>query len=135
MIPFSIDSLRTFLHLIGVAVWLGGQFVLAGMVPSIRRITPEALPTMAKAFAKMAWPAMCLMVVTGSWSLVSVESVDRTTEWTITVALKLLIVGVALAATLVHSTGRSKIALALGGALALAASTVAMYLGVLLASA
>lgn len=135
MIPSDIDSLRTFLHLVGASIWVGGQLVLAGMVPKVRKVSPEALTTMARAFARIGWPAMAVMIVTGTWSLAAVDSADRTSQWTITVAVKLLIVGFAVAATLVHSVGRSKMAMALGGAIALIASIAAMYLGVLLSHA
>ena len=31
------DALRVFLHVIAVSVWLGGQIVVGGLVPMVRR--------------------------------------------------------------------------------------------------
>lgn len=133
MISPTVDSLRLFLHLVGVSVWVGGQIALGGIVPSLRAQSPQSLGTVAKAFARMAWPALALVVFTGAWSLASVDAANRSGEWLATLAVKLCLVGVAVAATLVHSFGKSRIAIAAGAAMALAASLGAMYLGVLLA--
>ena len=57
MISPSLDSLRIFLHVIAASVWVGGQIVLGGLVPQVRRTNPEALRTIARAFGRVAWPA------------------------------------------------------------------------------
>jgi len=48
-------------------------------------------------------------------------------------AVKMLMVGIAIIATIIHSAGTSKLAKALGGAVGLLASLLAAYAGVLLA--
>jgi len=53
----------------------------------------------------------------------------------VTLAVKLLLVGVAAAASIVHSLGSTKLALALGGAVGLVSSLAVMWLGVLLSNA
>ena len=58
MIHPTLDSLRTYLHILGVTVWLGGQIVLAGVVPKLRQSNPDALSNVAKGYATIAWPAM-----------------------------------------------------------------------------
>lgn len=133
MISGNIDSLRTMLHLLAVTVWVGGQVVLGGLVPVLRREAPEALPKVARAFARLAWPAMLVIVLTGAWSLAAVDATERRTEWVVTLAVKLILVGLAVVSTIVHSLARDKRLLALGGAMALVASLAAMYMGVLLA--
>jgi putative copper export protein len=37
MISPTLDSLRIFLHLLAAAVWVGGQIVLGGLVPKLRK--------------------------------------------------------------------------------------------------
>jgi putative copper export protein len=133
MISPTLDSLRIFLHVLAVAVWVGGQIVLAGLVPAIRTSAPEALPKVAQAFARVAWPAMIIIVFTGMWGLGSSSASDSDTEYMVTFALKMVMVFIAVAATVVHSQGNSKAAKAIGGALGLLGSLLAAYAGILLA--
>jgi hypothetical protein len=106
---------------------------LAGLVPTIRIAAPEALPKVAQAFARVAWPAMIVIVFTGAWGLGSVDAADSGTEYMTTFAVKMLMVFIAVAATVIHSQGNSKAAKAIGGALGLLGSLLAAYAGILLA--
>ena len=133
MISPTLDSVRIFLHVLAVAVWVGGQIVLAGLVPAIRASAPEALPKAAQAFARVAWPAMIVIVFTGMWGLGSSSASDSDTEYMMTFAVKMVMVFIAVAATVVHSQGSSKAAKAIGGALGLLGSLIAAYAGILLA--
>ncbi len=133
MISPTLDSLRIFLHVLAVAVWVGGQTVLAGLVPAIRTSAPEALPKVAQAFARVAWPAMIVIVFTGMWGLGSSSASDSDTAYMVTFAVKMVMVFIAVAATVVHSQGSSKAAKAIGGALGLLGSLLAAYAGILLA--
>lgn len=135
MISPTLNSVRVFLHLLAVAVWVGGQIVLAGIVPKLRAVAPQAMTTVAQAFARVAWPAMILIVFTGAWGIGSVNMSDRDTEYVVTFFIKMLMVGVAIVATIIHSAGQSKLAKGLGGALGLIGSLAAAYAGVLLAHA
>jgi putative copper export protein len=133
MISPTLDSLRIFLHVLAVAVWVGGQIVLAGLVPAIRASAPEALPKVAQTFARVAWPAMIVIVFTGMWGLGSSSASDSDTAYMVTFAVKMVMVFIAVAATVVHSQGSSKAAKAIGGALGLLGSLLAAYAGILLA--
>lgn len=132
MISPTLDSLRLFLHVLAASVWVGGQIVLGGLVPQVRRSNPEALRGIATAFGKIAWPAFGLAVVTGMWNLMDVNPGDHGSAYLVTLGIKMGAVATAAVATLVHSNGRSKVALAVGGALGLLSSLVVAYLGVLL---
>ena len=133
MISPTLDSLRIFLHVLAVAVWVGGQIVLAGLVPTIRTSAPDALPKVAQAFARVAWPAMIVIVFTGMWGLSASSTSESDTAYMVTFALKMVMVFIAVAATVVHSQGSSKAAKAIGGALGLLGSLLAAYAGILLA--
>ena len=135
MIEPTVDSVRTALHLLGVAIWVGGQIVLAAIVPRLRAVAPQAMKTIAQAFARVAWPAMLLVVLTGVWSFADVNAADRETAYSVTFGIKMLLVGATAAATLIHSLGTSKAAKAIGGAVGLLSALAAAYLGVLLAHA
>lgn len=135
MISPTANSIRVFLHLLAVAIWLGGQIVLAGIVPRLREVAPDALTTVARAFARIAWPAFVVIVFTGAWGLGTTHVADKDTEYMVTLMIKLLLVGGAAIATIIHSVGTSKLAKGLGGALGLLCSIAAAYGGVLLAHA
>ena len=132
MISPTLDSLRIFLHLMGVAVWIGGQIVLAGIVPSLRSVAPDAMKTVAQGFARIAWPAFILVVFTGMWSLGSVDMSNESSQYMVTFAVKMLLVGIAVIATLIHSQGTSKAAKGIGGAASLLTSLLAAFAGILM---
>ena len=133
MIQPTLNSIRTYLHILAVCVWLGGQIVLAGVVPRLRKSNPEALTNIAKGYAAIAWPAMILIVFTGAWGLSAVDVANNSTEYMVTFGFKMLLVAMAVIATLIHSNGTSKLAKGLGGAIGLLATLIAAYCGVVLA--
>jgi putative copper export protein len=133
MIQPTLNSLRTFLHILAVCVWLGGQIVLAGVVPKLRKSNPEALTNIAKGYASIAWPAMILIVFTGAWGLAAIDTANQSTEYMLTFGIKMLLVASAVIATLIHSNGTSKLAKGLGGAIGLLSTLIAAYCGILLA--
>ena len=135
MISPTLTSLRLFLHVIAASVWVGGQIVLGGIVPQVRKTHPDALRGVAVAFSRIAWPAFGLAVVTGMWNLVAIDPTAHGNAYLVTLGMKLGLVGVAAIATLIHSASTSKLGLALGGAISLVASLAVLYLGVLLTQA
>ena len=86
MLADAVDIVRLSLHVAAAAVWVGGQATLAGLVPALRREAPEALAPVARQFARLAWPAYAVLVVTGIWGALTSLS-----------ALSALVLGVALA--------------------------------------
>jgi putative copper export protein len=128
----SAATVRLFLHVTAAAVWVGGQFVLAGLVPTLRRVAPDSVQAVARAFARLAWPAYGVLLATGIWNLVEVDVTNTTTAYQVTVFAKVAIALVAGAAVLVHQLGTSKAALAIGGAVGALASLGALWLGILL---
>ena len=133
MISPTLDSLRTALHLLGVAVWVGGQIVLAGIVPAVRGVSRDATLLMARGFARLAWPSLLLVVFTGVWAFADIDPAERGSAYSTTFGIKMLLVAVTAGSAVVHSQGTSKAAKALGGALGLVSALAAAYLGVLMA--
>ena len=132
MLSPTLVTLRLFLHVLAASVWVGGQIALAGVVPSVRRAAPEATKVAARAFARVAWPAFAVAVLTGLWNLTEVDIADTGTTYQVTLFVKLVLVFASGAAAAVHSIGTSKLALALGGAIGLLAGLGAMFCGCLL---
>jgi len=128
-------SVRLFLHVVAACVWVGGQFTLAGLVPTLRATAPEATKPVARAFARVAWPAFTVLIVTGAWNLTAVDIGNTSSAYQVTVFVKVVLSVGAGVCTVVHSVGRSKLALALGGALGLLTSLGAVFVGVLLHTA
>lgn len=132
MLSPTLDTIRLFLHVLAASVWVGGQIALGGIVPSVRKVAPEATKTIANAFARVAWPAFAVAVLTGFWNLTEIDVADTTTAYQITLFLKVLLAMASGAAAVVHAVGKSKAALAIGGAVGLLAGLGAMFLGYLL---
>jgi len=128
----SLTTLRLFLHVLAASVWVGGQIALAGVVPTVRKVSPEATKAVARAFARVAWPAFAVAVLTGIWNLSEVHIADTGTTYQVTLFVKLVLVFVSGTAAALHSLGRSKLVLALGGAIGLLAGLGAMFCGYLL---
>jgi hypothetical protein len=74
-------TIRLYLHLLGVAVWVGGQIVLAGLVPALRSLGSDVLSTVARRFQLIAWPGFLLVMVTGIWNTMEVDLDTRSDEY------------------------------------------------------
>lgn len=132
MLSPTADSIRLFLHVLAASVWVGGQIVLGGLVPKLRQVAPESLKVAANAFARIAWPAFAVVVVTGMWNILDITVGDMTTEYQVSMFVHVLLAMAAAMFVVIHSVGQTKLALALGGALGLLTSLGAMFVGILL---
>ena len=130
MLSVNATVVRVFLHVLAATVWVGGQLTLAGLVPALRSIAPDAPRAAARRFNRIAWPAYGVLVVTGIWNLFERDFEDRSTQWQVTLLVKLLIVALSGISALVHSATSSRTVLAVGGALAGLSSLAALFLGV-----
>lgn len=130
MLPVGLEDLRLFLHVIAAVVWVGGQLVLAALVPVLRRVSPEAAPAAARRFARVAWPAFAVLVATGIWNVtvVGVGSGD----YRGTLEAKLAAVVVSGGAAWLHGRTRDRRTLAWSGALTGLAALAALFFGVVL---
>ena len=132
MLSPTIDSIRLFLHVLAASVWVGGQIVWGGLVPKLRQVAPESLKVAANAFARIAWPAFAVVVVTGMWNILDITVGDMSTEYQVSMFVHVLLALAAAMFVVIHSVGQTKLALALGGALGLLTSLGAMFIGILL---
>ena len=131
MLPVTWATIRVFLHVTAATVWVGGQLTLAGLVPGLRAISPDAPKTVARRFNQIAWPAFLVLVATGIWNVLAVNP-DWTTEYGRTVMVKVVVVAIAGVTAFLHSIARTKTGLAVFGAIAALSSIAALFLGVLL---
>ena len=91
MISPSADSIRLFLHILAASVWVGGQIVLGALVPKLRQVAPETLKVAANGFARVAWPAFAVVVVTGMWNILEIQVGDMSTEYQVTMFVHILL--------------------------------------------
>ena len=135
MLPVHASTIRLFLHVLAATVWVGGQIVLAALVPAVRRTGgSESTRAVARRFQLVAWPAFAVLVATGFWNLAAVHVGDQSGAYKSTLVVKLVLVVVSGAGALGHILLARKRP-ALGGALAglaLLAALGATFLGVLL---
>jgi uncharacterized membrane protein len=122
-----MDALRLFLHVLAASVWVGGQIVLAGLVPTVRGFGEDAPRQVARAFNRIAWPAYGIAVVTGLWNVFAIPLEDLQHPWIELKVLAVLLSGVGAA---VHQQARgNRTMLAVGGAMSSLFAVAAMYLG------
>lgn len=124
-----MNTFRIGLHLLAATVWVGGQIVMAGLVPSLRALGPDAPGKVAQRFNQIAWPAYFLLLMTGVWSLLAVDDIRFSLF-----AIKFLMFVISGIGAGMHIMARGRKALlAVGGALASVGAVAALFLGVALA--
>jgi putative copper export protein len=128
----DLDTWRLVLHLLAATIWVGGQLTLAALVHPLKKLDEGAPRVAARAFNRVAWSAFGVLVVTGVWNLTEVSFGDRSTEYQVTVLVKLLVVGASGVAAWLHSIATTRRGLALGGAASGLTALAALVLGVLL---
>lgn len=133
MLAVSWEDLRLFLHVLAATVWVGGQLVLVGLLPTLRRLGPEVPGAVAGAFNRVAWPAFGLLIATGVWNIQATHAAQATGPYRVTLLVKLALVASSGLAAAVHIRASSRRARALSGAIAGATAVLAVLLGVQLA--
>ena len=131
MLAVSWDTIRLFLHVLAATIWVGGQLVLAALVPVLRRagVVTEA----ARRFNQVAWAAFAVLVATGIWNIAATPAqVSHAVGYRTTLITKLVVVAISgvTAALHIRSKGRGR---AVFGALTGLSALAALFLGVLLA--
>jgi putative copper export protein len=133
MLASGLDTLRLTLHVLSASIWVGGQIVMVGLLGPARRAGPDVPAALARAFARLAWPAYAVLVVTGFWNLSTFHWADQSGAWRAVLIAKIVVVAAAGVGSLLHTRATSRAALALWGSVAGLASVAALAMGVLLA--
>ena len=133
MLAPGLTATRLFLHVLAATVWVGGQIVVAGMLPTIRGLGDAAPRAVARAFARLSWPAYAVLLITGFWNIAAVHPSHQTTPWKVVLGVKLGVVVLAGVAAFLHSRASTRLGLAVWGSLSGLSAMTALLLGVLLA--
>jgi len=132
MLSPSWDTVRLFLHVLATTVWVGGQLTLAALVPALRAAGVDVPRAAANAFNRIAWPAFVVLILTGIWNVVAVQDDDHGSYRT-TLIVKLIVVAASGLTAWLHAEAKSKVGLAVFGALTGVTALGALFLGILLA--
>ncbi len=133
MLAPALDTVRLTLHVLAATVWVGGQIVMMGLVGPARSLGADAPKTLARAFARLAWPAYLVLIVTGIWNVTTVTWSAQSTAWKAVLMAKVVVVLVAGLGAFLHQRATSKGQLALWGSVAGTFSVAALVMGILLA--
>jgi putative copper export protein len=128
----AVDTIRLSLHVLGATVWVGGQIVVAGLLPTLRSLGGDAPKKVARAFARLQWPAYLLLLITGVWNVAAVHK-GQPSAWRAVLGVKIGVVVLAGVGAGLHQRAATKTGLAVWGAVAGVSSLAALVLGVLLA--
>lgn len=134
MLAPATDIVRLSVHVLAAAIWVGGQLVLGGLVPTLRRAAPAATtPAVARRFAQLAWPAFVVLVGTGIWNVVAEPPSHQAAAWRAVLTVKIIVVALSGLAAGLHQRARSPAGRAVWGAITGVAASAAVVLGVALA--
>ena len=128
----SLTALRLSLHVLAAAVFVGGQITMVGLLPEVRKLGGDGGVRIARAFAKVSWPAFGVLIVTGIWNVSADHASHTTGAWKTVLGVKIAVVALAGVAAWLHSRSTSRTSLAIWGSAAGIASIAALVLGVLL---
>jgi putative copper export protein len=129
----ALDTVRLTLHVLAATIWVGGQLVMAGLVGPTRALGGDASKVLARAFARLAWPAYVVLLATGIWNVSAVHYSSQDSAWKAVLMAKIVVVVLAGVGVFLHQRATSKAQLALWGSVGGLASVAALVMGILLA--
>jgi putative copper export protein len=129
----GLGGFRLILHMLAATVWVGGQFTVVGLLPTIRTLGEDAPKAVGRALGRLLWPAYALLVVTGFWNIGALTLKDASSAWKAVLMVKIAVVVVAGVAVFLHQRASTRRATAVWGAVGALASVGALGLGVFLA--
>jgi putative copper export protein len=129
----AVDGIRLALHVLAASIWVGGQFTMAGLLPTARGMGADAPKKLARAFSVLLWPAFAVLVLTGFWNISTITFSSQSTVWKAVLFIKLAVVVVAGVGVYLHQRSTTKGATALWASVGGLASVAALVMGVFLA--
>lgn len=129
----AVTAVRLSIHVLAAAIFVGGQFTVAGLLPTLRSMGQDAPRTVARQFARLQWPAYGVLVATGFWNVAVLDQHAHTHAWTVVLVVKIVVVALTGAAALIHAQARSKALIGAFGGIAGLGALASLVLGVLLA--
>ncbi len=129
----GLTGFRLILHVLAATIWVGGQFTVAGLLPTVRGLGEDAPKKVGQALGRLLWPAYALLVVTGFWNIGALTVGQASSAWKAVLMVKIAVVVVAGVAVFLHQRSTTRRGTAAWGAIGAVASVAALCLGVFLA--
>jgi len=129
----ALSVTRLSLHVLAATVWVGGQFVVLGLLPTVRTFGEDAPRKIAQAFGRISWPAFWLLVATGVWSYLAIHHSHASASWNAVFGIKMLCVVVAGVGTYLHTKASSPKRRGMFAGIGALGSILALILGVAIA--
>jgi putative copper export protein len=128
----TAGAIRLSIHVLAAAIWVGGQFTVAGLVPTVKQLGADAPKKLANAFARIMWPAYAVLLITGIWNVDAVSK-GQPWSWKVVLGVKIAVVLFSGLAAWLHGMAKTRRGLAIWGSAAGLSATAALVLGVFLA--
>jgi len=129
----TVDGIRLALHVLAASIWVGGQFTMAGLLPTARRAGADLPQKLARALAVLLWPAFAVLLITGFWNISAITLSGQSTAWKTVLIIKLVVVVIAGVGVYLHQRSTTKRSLAVWASVGGLASVAALVMGVFLA--
>ncbi len=128
----ALAAVRMSLHILAATVWVGGQITVAGLLPTLRKAGGDTTRQVARAFARLSWPAYAVLLATGVWNVTATSS-GQGSLWRTLLGVKVGVALLAGVAAFLHTRAKDRRGLAVWGAVSGLAALAAVVLGVFLA--
>lgn len=124
----DLETVRLFLHVLAASIWVGGQITLAALVPVLRAGGAEIPKSAARAFARIAWPAFAVLILTGIWNVAADDHLDQAT-----LGVKYVLVLISGVSAFLHGRASSRRQTAIWGAVTGLSAIATLFVGIMLA--
>ncbi len=128
-----LDITRLSLHVIAASFWVGGQLVLAGLIPTVRDFGEGATQKVARVFGRLSWPAFWVLIATGVWNYLAVAHGSVAASWMVVFSIKMICVVVSGFGAYRHTKAATPSARGMYAGVSALGSILALVLGVALA--
>ncbi|MHB1210023.1 MAG: hypothetical protein ACYC1I_10025 [Acidimicrobiales bacterium] len=126
----GLDVLRLSLHVLAATIWVGGQFVLAGLLGTVRTMGEGAPRKIAQAFGRLSWPAYWVLIATGIWNYFAIDHQAASSSWNAAFGIKILMVVLAGLGSYLHTKATTPRSRGIYAGVASLASVAALVLGI-----
>jgi putative copper export protein len=128
----AVTALRLSLHVLAATIWVGGQFVVAGLLPTLRGMGDDAPRKIARAFSLLAWPAFGVLIITGIWNFAAINHSGVSNGWNAAFGIKMTMVLVSGVGVFLHTRATAPRARGIFAGVGALASIIALVLGVVI---